>query len=174
MAFGDQIRCRYHTPDGFTLIELMVVMMVITIMFAVAIPRIETNIVQDPRKKTTRWLMNTVGALRSKAMEKQRSQLLVVDLEEKRFYVADAEMTEEAKSDAAKRGFALPGALHIFDVQYPGKDPVGTGTAEIIFYPGGFSEQAVINMENDDAERFCYKVEPLLPQIKVVEEWTRY
>ncbi|MDA8139865.1 MAG: type II secretion system protein [Desulfobacteraceae bacterium] len=159
---------------GFTLIELMVVMLLITIMFAVTIPRLSTNVGQDPRKRTTRWLMNTISALRSAAMEKQKSQILVVDLDEKRFYVADAEMNEEAKSEAAKGGFALPSSLHLIEVQYPNKKSVGSGTAEIVFYPGGFSEQAAINMETDDNERFCFKVEPLLPRIKVVEDWIRY
>lgn len=152
----------------------MVVMLLITIMFAVSAPRLSTSLMQDPRKKTTRWLMNTVSLLRSTAIEKQQSQILVVDLDEDRFYVADEAMNEEARSEASKRGFALPGSLHFIEVQYPGKDRVGTGTAEIIFYPGGYSEQAAINMENSDTERFCYKVAPLLPRIKVVEEWIRY
>jgi prepilin-type N-terminal cleavage/methylation domain-containing protein len=170
----DQAPLRSSTVAGFTLIELMVVMLLITIMFAVTIPKIGTNLGQDPRKKTTRWLMNTVSALRSAAVEKQKSQILVIDMEEKRLYVADAEMNDEAKSEASKRGFALPDSLHIIEVQYPDKDHVGTGTAEIIFYPGGFSEQAAINMETEDSERFCFKVEPLLPRIKVIEEWIRY
>jgi Tfp pilus assembly protein FimT len=166
--------CRRPMSRGFTLIELMVILLVMTIVFSVTIPRLESNLFQDPQKRTTRWLINTVRALRSTAMVKQNSQILVVDLDEKRFYIVDAQMDEEAKAEAAKRGFQLPGSLHIIDVQYPGKERVGIGSAEINFYPGGFSEQAAINMQNDDDERFCYKVEPLLPQIKVIEEWIRY
>ncbi|MFZ1983683.1 MAG: prepilin-type N-terminal cleavage/methylation domain-containing protein [Desulfatitalea sp.] len=166
---------RFHfCSRGFTLIELMVVMLLITIMFAVTIPRIDGTMMQDPRKKTTRWLMNAVSTLRAAAIEKQKSQILVLNLDGNRLWTMDAEMDEEGQSTAAEKAFALPGGIRIVEVQFQGKTRVGSGNAEIIFYPGGYSDQAAINLENSAAERFAFKVEPLLPRIKVVEEWISY
>ena len=166
---------RFHFKSrGFTLIELMVVMLLITIMFAVTIPRLDGAILQDPRKKTTRWLMSTVSALRAAAIEKQKSQILVLNLDENRLWTTDAEMDEKGQSVAAEKAFALPGGIRIMEVQFPGKKRVGSGNATVVFYPGGYSDQAAINLESGDAERFAYRVEPLLPKIKVVEEWISY
>jgi prepilin-type N-terminal cleavage/methylation domain-containing protein len=159
---------------GFTLIELMVVMLLITIMLGVTIPRMDSSLLQDPRKKTTRWMINTVSALRAAATEKQKSHSMVVNVNENRLWIMDAEMDEEALTEAAKKAFALPGGMRIMDVQFAGKERVGSGDALITFYPGGYSDQAAINIESADAERFAYKVEPLLPRIKVVDEWISY
>lgn len=159
---------------GFTLIELMVVMLLITIMLGVTIPRLDTSLLQDPRKKTTRWLINTVSALRAAATEKQKSQTLVVNVDENRLWVTDAEMDDEAQTAAEEKAFALPGGMRIMEVQFSGKESVGSGNALITFYPGGYSDQAAINIEGADAERFAYKVEPLLPRIKVVDKWISY
>ena len=163
----------HNGGKGFTLIELMVVMLLITIMLGVTIPKLDTSLLQDPRKKTTRWLTNTVSALRAAATEKQKSQTLVVDVDENRLWVTDADMDEEAQAAAEKQAFALPGGIRIMEVQFSGKKRVGSGNALITFYPGGYSDQAAINIEYD-SERLAYKIEPLLPRIKVVDEWIRY
>ncbi|MBI5062517.1 MAG: hypothetical protein HZB87_03345, partial [Desulfatitalea sp.] len=73
-----------------------------------------------------------------------------------------------------EKAFTLPGGMRIMEVQFSGKQSVGSGNALITFYPGGYSDQAAINIESGDAERFAYKVEPLLPRIKVVDEWISY
>lgn len=166
---------RWHSEDkGFTLIELMVVMLLITIMLGVTIPRLDTSLLQDPRKKTTRWMINTVSALRAAATEKQKSQILVVNVDDNRLWITDAEMDEEAQSTAMENAFELPGGLRIIEVPFSGKESVGSGNAMIVFYPGGYSDQAAINIETGDAERFAFKIEPLLPRVKVVDEWIRY
>ena len=172
---GGQKTCTGQQHNqGFTLIELMVVMLLITIIFAVTVPRLDSSLLQDPRKKTTRTLMNTVSALRSEAIERQTRQILFLDLDNGRIWTADAAMDEEALSAAAKNAFELPGGIQMVELQFAAKKSIGSGTAEILFYPGGFSDQVAINMIHDNVQRFAYKVEPLLPKVKVVEEWVSY
>lgn len=163
-----------RSTQGFTLIEMMVVLVLITIVFSVAIPKMDTSILQDPRKMTTRWIKNAVKELRAAAIEKQIDQVMVVNLDLNRIWVTNEGMDEEAKFAAAENGFRLPGSLHMIDVEFPAKDRVGGGQAEITFYPGGYSDHATINLENDDAQRFSFTVEPLLPRVKVLEEWVNY
>ncbi|RJQ68475.1 MAG: prepilin-type N-terminal cleavage/methylation domain-containing protein [Desulfobacteraceae bacterium] len=160
--------------NGFTLLELLVVMLLITIVFAVTIPRLDSSLMQDPRKKTTRWVVNTVSELRAMAIETQKKHALVIDLEGGRIWFVHADMDEEALSAASEKAFRLPGGIKIVDVQFPRRQPVSSGTGEIVFYPGGYSEQAVINLEDEDARRFAYKIEPLLPKVKAVDEWLEF
>ncbi len=160
--------------NGFTLIELMVVILMIAITLGVAVPRLDTLMVQDPRKKTNRWMINMTRALRSAAIETQKKHVLVVDVDANRIYSVTEEMNDEARSAAAEKAFKLPGSIQIVDVQFPNKERVGSGTAEIVYYPGGYSDQALIDLEDDDAQRFSYKLEPLLPKIRVLDEWLSY
>jgi prepilin-type N-terminal cleavage/methylation domain-containing protein len=55
--------------QGFTLIELMVVMLLITIVLAVVIPRFDAAPFQDPGKKFSRWMINAVRHLRATPSE---------------------------------------------------------------------------------------------------------
>lgn len=156
---------------GFTLIELMVVMLLISIVLAVAIPRFEGGIVQDPAKKMSRWMINSVRALRSAAIQKQQVQTLVVDLSDHKLWTAHESMSEEDRDAAQQEAFSLPGSFTIVDIQFRGRDRISSGTADINFYPAGYSDHVLIHLENDSAERMTYRIQPLLPKIKLFDEW---
>ena len=160
--------------NGFTLIELMVVMLLISIVMAVAIPRFDGGAFQDPVKKLSRWMINTVRNLRSTAIQKQKAQGLVIDLENNRMWTVNAEMSEEALAAAAEKPMSLPDDIRFVDVQFPGQEPITSGSTEVKFYPAGYSDQVLIHLETANAERFTYLVEPLLPKVKFFEEWKEF
>jgi prepilin-type N-terminal cleavage/methylation domain-containing protein len=159
---------------GFTLIELMVVMLLITIVLAVVIPRFDTGAFQDPVKKLSRWMITSVRTLRSAAIQKQKVQELVIDLSDHRMWLANEDMDEDALAAAADKGITLPDTVRIADVQYPGQDRISSGTTQVKFYPAGYADQALIHLETDDARKFTYLVEPLLPKIKFFDKWIEF
>ncbi len=152
----------------------MVVMLLISIVLAVAIPRFEGGAFQDPVKKLSRWMINTVRTLRSAAIQKQKTQSLVIDLSNNRMWLVNEDMDEDAMAAAADKALALPAAIRFVDVQYPFQDAVTSGTTEVRFYPAGYSDQALIHIETDDAQRFTYLVEPLLTKVKLIETWIEF
>lgn len=159
---------------GFTLIELMVVMLLITIFLAVALPRFDAGFAQDPTKKLTRWMVNTTRTLRSDAVRQQKMQSLVVDLNNNRMWMVNEEMDEEALAGASEKAYTLPSSITVVDVEYPQADRVSAGTAEIHFYPAGYADNSIIHLEEGQAQRFSILIEPLLPKIKVIEEWLSF
>jgi prepilin-type N-terminal cleavage/methylation domain-containing protein len=159
---------------GFTLIELMVVMLLISIILAVAIPRFEGAFLQDPTKKISRWMINTVRTLRSTALQRQKLQTLVVDLNDNRMWIIQEDMDEDARAAASEKSFRMPSAVRIVDVVFPEREQISSGNAEIHFYPSGFSDAAVIHLETGNTERFSFLVEPLLPKVKFFEEWISF
>ncbi len=156
---------------GFTLIELMVVMLLISIVLAVIIPRFDGGPFQDPTKKLSRWMVNSIRHLRSAAIQKQKSQALVIDLNEQRMWIVSDGMSEEELSAATEKAFKIDRSMQIVNVQFPDQEPISTGSAEIRFFPAGYSDRALIHLENDDAERFSYLLEPLLPKVKMFDQW---
>lgn len=160
---------------GFTLIELMVVMLLITIVLAVVIPRFDTAApFQDPGKKLSRWMINAVRHLRATAIEKQQTQALVVDLSKQRMWMIQEDMSEEQQAAAAEKAFTLDSSIRIVNAQFRNQESVATGTLEIRFYPAGYSDQVLLHIENEDAERTSYLIEPLLPKLKIVEGWIEF
>jgi prepilin-type N-terminal cleavage/methylation domain-containing protein len=156
---------------GFTLIELMVVMLLISIVLAVAIPRFEGGVFQDPGKKMSRWMINTVRTLRSAAIQKQDVQSLVLDLSNRKMWIANGRMSEQERAAAAEKAYSLPAGINIVDVQFPGRDPITSGTIDILFYPAAYSDHVLIHLENENAERSTYRIAPLLPKVKIFDEW---
>ena len=156
---------------GFTLIELMVVMLLISIVLAVAIPRFDGGIFQDPEKKMSRWMINSVRNLRSTAIQKQVIQTLVIDVNHHKMWFENDQMDEEERAAAPQSAFSMPGSFTIVDIQFPQRDRITSGTVAIQFYPGGYSDMALVHLENDDAQRMTYRIEPLLPKVKIFDEW---
>jgi prepilin-type N-terminal cleavage/methylation domain-containing protein len=165
--------CKDHqrAKTGFTLIELMVVMLLISIILAVAIPRFEGGFLQDPIKQFSRKMISTVRSLRSAAVQTQMQQTLVVDLNSQQLYVASPAKQDETGSAAPKKSFKLPDSLALVAVEFSGSDRVTTGNAQIHFYPAGYSDHAFIRLESGNEDRYTFVVQPLLPKVKLFEEW---
>jgi prepilin-type N-terminal cleavage/methylation domain-containing protein len=164
-----------RSGQGFTLIELMVVMMLISIVLAIAIPRFGGGAFQDPVKKLSRWMIVTVRALRSAAIQQQKTQGLVIDLSNRRMWMVNEAMDEEAvQASASDKALSIPDAIRHMDVQFPQQEIISSGTAEVRFYPAGYSDQVLIHIETDDEEKLTFLVEPLLPKVKIFDEWIDY
>ena len=160
---------------GFTLIELMVVMLLISIVLAITLPKFGGGAFQDPVKKLSRWMINTVKTLRSAAIQQQKTQGLVIDLSNRRMWLVNDAMDEEAvQAAASNKAVELPDAIRYMDVQFPQQERETSGTAEIRFYPAGYSDQVLIHLETEDNEKVTYLVEPLLPKVKIYDEWIDY
>lgn len=163
-----------RSPSGFTLIELLVVMMLVTIVLSVTLPRFGSGVMQDPQKQLSRWMINTTRALRTQAMEKQTIHALMIDLDANRMWTVHADMDEESLSAAAEKGFSLSGGVRLVNVQYPDRERVAFGTAEILFYPAGYADQALIHFDHRNTRRFTFQVEPLLPKVRLLEGWVTF
>ena len=146
-------------------------MLLISIILAVAIPRFEGGFLQDPIKQFSRKMISTVRSLRSAAVQTQMQQTLVVDLNSQQLYVASPAKQDETGSAAPKKSFKLPDSLALVAVEFSGSDRVTTGNAQIHFYPAGYSDHAFIRLERGNEDRYTFVVQPLLPKVKLFEEW---
>lgn len=150
-------------------------MLLISIILAVAIPRFEGGFLQDPIKQFSRKMLSTVRSLRSAAVQTQKEQTLIVDLNTQQLYVASpamqAENENETEPAAPKKSFKLPDSLALTAVEFSSSDRITTGTAQIHFYPAGYSDHAFIRLESSNKDRYTFVVQPLLPKVKLFEEW---
>ena len=153
----------------------MVVMLLVSIVLAISIPKFGGGAFQDPVKKLSRWMINTVRTLRSTAIQQQKTQSLVIDLSNRRMWIVNEAMDEKTAQDAASNSaLTVPDAVQRMDVQFPQQERISTGTAEVRFYPTGYSDQVLIHLETDDDEKITYMVEPLLPKVKIFDEWIEF
>ncbi len=209
IIFGNQTR---EPSRGFTLIELIVVITLISVMMFFAIPRLNTSLLESDSRKVSKWMLLTVKALKNKAVRQQIPLLLQVDLDNHKLWTAvDFQTTDqpadplsgpvfgpmsgkmkalegndsrETGSEAggklklleAAKGeeFKLPDGFRLLDVLFPGKVPISTGIATIRFYPKGYSDQVMIHLADDHADRITYEIKPFLPLLHIHDGYIEF
>ena len=162
-----------HGPAGFTLIELIVVMAILAVVMAIAIPPLQNNLVVDHVKKAGRWIILKVPTLKERAVREQKTYRLHIDLDDDRLWISHAAMDEEQILEAARQGFELTGDLELVDVEYPDAQTITSGLAEIRFHPQGYSDRAIIHLKEDD-QRISFQVEPFLSNVIMVEDYVSF
>lgn len=158
-------------PWGFTLLELMVVLLLISLLLGFAIPRIQPGPSSASIESLARWLTAKVPALKNRAREEQRGYGLAVDLDRNRIWVRPAADRDNGISAAPRDSLQLPPGVQLLDVVRPGRPPQDTGVAVIGFYPRGHSDKAVIHCRENGRHLAAFLIEPFLPGI---ERYARY
>jgi len=161
--------------NGFTLIELIVVMTLISIMLFFAIPRFRQAVVSDGGKKATRHIMMQVPILKDKAVREQKRYELHIDLESNRVWATNEEMAEDALSQAEENAFEAASGIRFADVEFPQTGKVNAGIAIISFYKKGYSDKAIIHIDDEDSEiQRSLLIEPFFSTVKLYETYEEF
>ena len=159
---------------GFTLIELIVVISLISLMLFFSIPRFRNTLLTDPTKKTTRWIIGTVRILKENALRDGKRYILHANLDNNSMWVSDESMSEEALLEASQNGFKLPDGIRLLDVEYPKNRKISISRADIYFYPQGYSDKAMIHMERDGTDAVSFLIEPFLSEVNRFERYASF
>ena len=163
----------FKNAKGFTLIELIVVMALLGIMIAFSVPRLHGTIFLDDTKKSSRWLISKIQALKESAIQNQKQYVLHIDLDTDRVWDTDESMSADDLEKAALNAYALPGAIKVMDVEFPVAGKIFSGRADIRFYKAGYTDKALIHIQ-DDNQQLSFLIEPFLPQVKLLEKYATF
>ena len=97
----------FRLNQGFTLIELIVVITLITLMLFFAIPRFQVDVLSDNTNKVSRWIMVKVHSLKEKAVSEQKLYVLHISLDSNRLWVTSEIMSQEELQAAEANGYEL-------------------------------------------------------------------
>ncbi len=159
---------------GFTLIELMIVLLLVSIFLSFTLVNLKSGSAASQLQHVSRRLMHTITTLKTRAIKTRQVQALVIDFSNRKMWTANQGMKPEELAKAAAGAYVLPDAIRFMDVVFPGKGQVATGRTEVYFYPQGYSDQAIIHIENTDARRWSLVIEPFLPTVKLLQEYVTY
>ena len=162
---------------GFTLIELIAVISIIGIMLFFAAPRVGVLSDAGDEKTVSRWINVQVHALKERALSEQKQYTLRVGLDANSLTVISGLLTEEDHEEIEARKqkeYILPPGVRLMDVQYPGKGVVTSGKTDIRFYPKGYSDKAVIHIQDDDQVIRSFLIEPFLPSVKTYDTYLSF
>jgi prepilin-type N-terminal cleavage/methylation domain-containing protein len=163
-----------RTTKGFTLIELIVVMVLIGLMTALTVPRFRYALLTDNLKTSTRKLAAMAKGLRSEAVREHKAFILHLDLESNRLWIDRAGMSEEERILARENAFSLPTGVRILDVWFKGKGKKVAGETAIRFDKNGYVMHSAIHLGADDGRRFTLVLRPFLRRVKVLEDYVEF
>ena len=79
--------------NGYTLIELALVVFLLGLMLVLAVPRVRETLISDGLKKTVRQLVGAAKELRTDAVREQLDYKLNLDLSNNAFWTSSQDMT---------------------------------------------------------------------------------
>lgn len=159
--------------DGFTLIEIVVVMALISIMLFVAVPNFQHLLTNDTRK-ASQWILLQVPKYKSLATTENQVYALHVDMDKQRLWFSNSWMPDEDQTAAMEQGFQFGDSIRIIDVLYSNEEGFNGGDALICFYPKGYSDRAILHLEEKDGDRLSFLFEPFLNQIDMTEGYVDF
>jgi general secretion pathway protein H len=152
--------------SGYTLIELIVVIVLLGLMFGLAIPKFRQGILSDNLNATSLRIIGLVENLREKAISDQVSYVLHLDIREGKLWSFASTASEEQQETARERAYQLPLDVNIEDVWAWSSGKL-YDEAIIRFSKKGYIEQAMIHLESEDGRQLSLELTPFLGSIKI-------
>lgn len=170
---SDSFGKRFAYARGFTLVELVVVMALFGIMMMLAIPNLQHFLTDDTRK-ASQWIQLQAPILKSKAVSEKTTYVLHADMDDNLLWYSNSAMDDDMLMMAKEQAFALHRTVFLTDVLYANGEVVDSGEAAIHFYPQGYSDRAIIHLEEEGGAQRSFFIEPFLKQIDIKEGYVDF
>ena len=159
---------------GFTLLELMVVLIIIGTVLGVAIPRIDQALDVD-LKSAMRKFGGAVKFTFNEAVIRQSMLRLNVDMDTEEYFLSVLAVNNqtgefvEMPSEFVNHE-KLPDGVFFRDIQTPhNPDKTSVGQEFIVAYPTGYVESGVVHIGSRDGRMFTLQVKPLTGKVIILD-----
>lgn len=160
--------------EGFTLIELVVVVTLIVLMIGLTMPQIRSTLLSDGLKRTSLRMVGMANNLRDEAMREHKTYGLYLDMVRQQYWMGFAAMTEEERALAKENAEKLPRDVQILDVWFKEGGKINEGEAVILFFGKGYVQPSAIHLGDDDGRRLTVVLSPFGGKIKVLEKYVDF
>ena len=158
------VKNKSNQAAGFTLLELMIVIALISIVSTLAIPQMSTSVFSGSLKSTTRTLIGFISETKQEAIRKRTNYTLIFDMEHNAVFreSGDDAQPERAEDKDQKIQFEFPEGVSIQDILLVPGNKKSLGGIGLHFNTKGYSEKAFIHLVDDEGEQMTIVVSPFL------------
>jgi len=156
----------FVSKRGYTLIELIVVLVLLGLMFGLVVPKFRQAVISDSLDATSLRIIGLVEDLRQRAISDQISYVLHFDLRGKELWAFASDATAEEQEAARERAYRLPVDVVIEDIWSWSRGKI-YDEPTIQFSKKGYIEQSMIHLQSDDGRQLSLELTPFLGSIKI-------
>ncbi len=162
-----------RNSSGYTLIELIVVLILLGLMIGLTVPRFRQAMVYDSLDATALRFIGLVQDLREKTLSGQVAYVLHIDIRDRKIWSYAGTASEEEQVTARERAYELPVDIRIEDL-WTWRDGKLYEEGTIRFSRKGYIEQSMIHLRSDDGRRVSLELTPFLGSIKIHEGYVDF
>ncbi len=165
---------RSGNETGFTLVEILVVCLLISITLAVAVPTLRDTLLTNQLKAASRKIIGIIRDLRETAVNEHQPYTLYFDLGKKRiWYEKDNEKDRQDHIQLPENEIQLPAAVRILDIWTKSDGRKSFGTATLWISRQGYMDMTVIHI-TDESDTISIFFSPFLGSIKVSDGYANF
>jgi general secretion pathway protein H len=168
-----RLKKKSSNARGYTLIELIVVLVLLGLMFGLAVPKFRQAILSNSLDATSLRIIGLVEDLRERAISDQVSYVLHLDLRAKKLWAFAGTASEEEQETARARAYQLPADVNIEDIWSWSSGKL-YDEAKIHFSKKGYVEQSMIHIRSEDGRQLSLELTPFLGTIKIHEGYVDF
>ena len=170
MAKTVTLRAGTLNNQGFTLVELTVVVLLVGLMLLAAVPKVRDTLFNDDLTSTVNHLVNKAGELRSDAIRTQVDYILHLSLDNRIIYAYPADATPKGIEDIRKHAYQIPREGRLQDICRFKVESTTEGEYEITFFKEGYAQPTILHLAREDGH-FTLIVEPFLSRVRVYDDY---
>ena len=163
--------CPPNHSRGFTLIEILVVMVLISIVTAFTLPAIRTSLFSDQLKTTARRLVGFVTEVSQNAVSKQSEYRISFDLEENHVWATPEAAKSKQEEEAKEIKLVVPESVRIVDVVSANSEKNSQGTATLFLSKKGYIDKTAIHLRSDDGRDMTIILSPFLGVTRIFDSY---
>jgi prepilin-type N-terminal cleavage/methylation domain-containing protein len=152
-----------QAQDGFSLVELSIVLLLLSFLLLLSIPRFGAVLVGQRLNSTGHLITGMVRYLYDQSTAKKRIYRLNYHLQDGEIWVTfpndEGEFIEDQSSTFTRRR-RLPAGIQFEDVVTP-VEKVKEGQAYIQFFPSGLVDRSIVHLRADDGAQLSVLIHPL-------------
>jgi len=157
------------SEQGFTMIELIVVMVLITMMTAFAIPKIRSSLFTDELRSTARRFIGLVSEAGQDARVKRSEIRLRYDRQQHFFTTGPVEGKTLQDRVRQYPKVVVPESVEVVDISSAHGGKKNQGDLEIRFSSRGYVDKTVVHLRDDGGDELSVILSPFLGVTRVLE-----
>jgi prepilin-type N-terminal cleavage/methylation domain-containing protein len=160
----------FAVSPGFTLVELLVVIILAGVIVALAVPSTRDVLTGDSLKKASRQFIGMERKLRGDAVRDQTDYILCIDLPKAAYWVVTSGMTTEKQDEIKKSPKHLPADVVIADIVDESNKKKSDGEARIVFRKNNICSPAVIHLSYEE-DNMTIVINPFLGVTDIYDKY---